>query len=216
MEADEERQRREYAPSSPKYSSIFTPQGSPDEEQQADEVRRAVGSFNAKMLEKYGENDEDIPRTPSSPAYTSMFEGGGGGGQRGGGKFIPQIPSAVLENYLNSKYGVSSRHVTETTAPMSGLMTGGGGGGSGVGLGSLPTMNIPVVATMPMAGMMPVQQGPVAAAAAAAAGAQLGGQPNTASATAAQQGGQPLGVGGTGQQTNEPNAQGVKTFSIRM
>jgi len=216
MEADEERQRRTYAPSSPKYSSIFTPEGVPDE-QQADEVRRAVGSFNAKMLEKYGENDENIPetddftpRTPSSPAYSSMFEGGGR--QRGGGKFIPQIPSAVLENYLNSKYGVSSKHVTETTAPMSGMMTGGGGG-SGVGLGSLPTMNIPVVATMPMAGMMPVQQGPVAA------GAQLGGQPNAASAAtaaAAQQGGQQLGGGGTGQQTNEPNAQGVKTFSIRM
>ena len=98
---------------------------------------------------------------------------------------------------------------------MSGMMTGGGG--SGVGLGSLPTMNIPVVATMPMAGMMPVQQGPVAAAAAAAAGAQLGGQP--AAAVAAQQGGQQLGGGGSGQgqqQTNEPNAQGVKTFSIRM
>ena len=225
MEADEERQRREYSPSSPKYSSIFTPQGVPDEQQQADEVRRAVGSFNAKMLEKYGENDENIPetdvftpRTPSSPAYTSMFEDDSqrGGGQRGGGgKFIPQIPSAVLENYLNSKYGVSSKHVTETITPMSGMMTGGGG--SGVGLGSLPTMNIPVVATMPMAGMMPVQQGPVAAAAAAAAGAQLGGQP--AAAVAAQQGGQQLGGGGSGQgqqQTNEPNAQGVKTFSIRM
>ena len=90
---EEERQRQEYEPpSSPQYSSIFTPEGSPDE-QHADEVRRAVGSFNAKMLEKYGENDENIPetdgfspRTPSSPGYSSIFEGGSGSGrQRGGG-----------------------------------------------------------------------------------------------------------------------------------
>jgi hypothetical protein len=208
---EEERQRQEYKPpSSPQYSSIFTPEGMPDEEQHADEVRRAVGSFNAKMLEKYGENDENIPesdgfspRAPDSPAYSSIFEGGGGRQRGGGSKFIPQIPAAVLNNYLSSKYGVSPKHITETTAPMAGLMTGGGG--SGVGLGSIPTMNIPVVATMPMAGMMPIQQQGTAAGA-AAADSQHGQQ----QAAQQQQG------GSTGQQTNEPNAQGVKTFSIKL
>jgi hypothetical protein len=186
----------------------------PDEQQQADEVRRAVGTFNAKMLEKYGENDENIPesegfspRTPTSPAYSSMYEGGSGRGGQRGGKFIPQIPSAVLENYLNSKYGI-----TETTAPMSGLMTGGGG--SGVGLGSIPTMNIPVVATMPMAGMMPIQSSAQQVAAAGQQGPAASGAAATVQQGQQQQ--QQLGGGSTGQQTNEPNAQGVKTFSIRM
>jgi len=217
---EEERQRREYEPpSSPQYSSIFTPEGSPDE-QQADEVRRAVGSFNAKMLEKYGDNDENIPesdgfspRTPSSPAYSSIFEGGGSisGRQRGGGgggKFIPQIPSAVLENYLSSKYRVSPKHITETTAPM-GLMTGGGS--SGVGIGSLPTMNIPVVATMPMAGMMPIAGAPSAEAATGQPG-----QPQARQQGGAGAGGTVGAAGAAGQQTNEPNAQGVKTFSIKL
>jgi len=217
---EEERQRREYEPpSSPQYSSIFTPEGSPDE-QQADEVRRAVGSFNAKMLEKYGDNDENIPesdgfspRTPSSPAYSSIFEGGGSisGRQRGGGgggKFIPQIPSAVLENYLSSKYRVSPKHITETTAPM-GLMTGGGS--SGVGIGSLPTMNIPVVATMPMAGMMPIAGAPSAEAATGQPG-----QPQARQQGGAGAGGTVGAAGAAVQQTNEPNAQGVKTFSIKL
>jgi DNA-directed RNA polymerase II subunit RPB2 len=212
---------REYVPTSPVYtSSMPTPPGTGEDE--AEQVRRAVGSFNAKMLEKYGENDENIPesdgfspRTPSSPAYTAMYSGGGARTQHGGGvaggKFIPQIPSAVLENYLNSKYGVSPKHITETITPMSGLMTGGGG--SGVGVGSLPTMNIPVVATMPMAGMMPIQQ-----AATAAQPGQQGQQQQQAQQQGqqGQQQGQQLGGGSSGQQTNEPNAQGVKTFSIRM
>jgi hypothetical protein len=216
---EEERQRQEYEPpSSPQYSSIFTPEGSPDE-QQAEEVRRAVGSFNAKMLEKYGDNDENIPesdgfspRTPSSPAYSSIFEGGGGSGrQRGGGggsggKFIPQIPTSVLDHYLNSKYGVSSKHTTNVN--MSGMMMGGGGD---TVVGGLPTMNIPVVATMPMAGMMPVQ-------------AQGGGGGGVAVGTNGlqqqqqqQQGGQPSSNGQTaGTNNGEPNAQGVKTFSIKL
>ena len=219
IDREEERRRQEYEPpSSPQYSSIFTPEGSPDE-QQADEVRRAVGSFNAKMLEKYGDNDENIPesdgfspRTPSSPAYSSIFEGGGSGRQRGGGgggsggKFIPQIPTSVLDHYLNSKYGVSPKHTTNVN--MSGMMTGGGGD---TVVGGLPTMNIPVVATMPMAGMMPVQP-------------QSGGGSGMSVGTNGlqqqqQQGGQPSSNGqtnGTSTNNGEPNAQGVKTFSIKL
>ena len=82
-------------------------------------------------------------------------------------------------------------------------MTGGSGVGGGVGgsVGGFPTMNIPVVATMPMAGMMPVQQAPQA--------------PQAPQATQAPQ------VAGSGLASNtssgnEPNAQGVKTFSIKL
>ena len=219
IEAEEERQRREYAPSSPQYSSIFTPEGTPDE--QAEEVRRAVGSFNAKMLEKYGENDENIPesdgfspRTPSSPAYSSMYSGGGTRLHHdgaGGGKFIPQIPSMVLENYLNSKYGVSAKHTTtlhnsEPQTFMSGGMMGGGIAGN-----SIPTMNIPVVATMPMAGMMPIQSQQSSQQQASHQSQQSQQQPQSS-----QQVGGTSGTGTGASQTIEPNAQGVKTFSIRM
>jgi hypothetical protein len=222
MKREEERQRQEYEPpSSPQYSSIFTPEGSPDE-QQAEEVRRAVGSFNAKMLEKYGDNDENIPesdgfspRTPSSPAYSSIFEGGGSGRQRGGGgKFIPQIPTSVLDHYLNSKYGVSPKHTTNIN--MSEMMTGGSalqGAGVATGIvGGLPTMNIPVVATMPMAGMMPVQ------AQQTARGGSIGSGSSGVTTANEQQttNGQTGGTGGTGANNGEPNAQGVKTFSIKL
>jgi hypothetical protein len=157
---------REYVPSSPAYTSSSPVAG----EEEVEQVRGAVSSFNAKMLEKYGDNDQEIPesyenspRAPSSPAYSSIFEGGGqrraqsggGGGGGGGGKFIPQIPMSVLDNYLNSKYGVSSKHTHISNS--SGIMTGGTNTITGGGLG-IPTMNIPVVATMPMAGMMPIQQ----------------------------------------------------------
>jgi len=223
MKREEERQRQEYEPpSSPQYSSIFTPEGSPDE-QQAEEVRRAVGSFNAKMLEKYGDNDENIPesdgfspRTPSSPAYSSIFEGGGSGSGRqrgggGGGKFIPQIPTSVLDHYLNSKYGVSPKHTTNIN--MSEMMTGGSalqGAGVATGMvGGLPTMNIPVVATMPMAGMMPVQ------AQQSARGGSIG-SGSTGVTTANEQQTTNGQTGGTGGNNGEPNAQGVKTFSIKL
>jgi DNA-directed RNA polymerase beta subunit len=209
IEAEEER-GRSYVPTSPQYSSVFTPQGSPDE--QAEEVRRAVGSFNAKMLEKYGDNDENIPesdgfspRTPSSPAYTSMYSGGSRNNQHGG-KYIPQIPSAVLENYLNSKYGVSAKQTTNNqTSEVSamGMIGGGSGGGGG---GGIPTMNIPVVATMPMAGMMPIQQPSQQLS------QQLSQQPSQQLSQQPQNG----GSSGAPQQSNEPNAQGVKTFSIRL
>jgi DNA-directed RNA polymerase II subunit RPB2 len=223
IDAEEE---RGIAPTTPQYSSIFTPEGSPDE--QAEGVRRAVGSFNAKMLEKYGENDENIPesdsfspRTPTSPGYSSIYSGGGarpqyrgGGGSSSGsgGKFIPQIPSMVLENYLNSKYGATGKHTTihqnsepQTFSSIS--MMGGGVGGSG-----LPTMNIPVVATMPMAGMMPIQSSQQQASQQQASQQQASSQQASSQQASQQQGG--AGSGNT--QTNEPNAQGVKTFSIRM
>jgi hypothetical protein len=203
-------------PMTPEFTGSSTPAGEVD----ADQVRGAVASFNAKMLEKYGDNDQEIP---NSPRYSSIFEGGGGqrGGGDQGGKFIPQIPVSVLDNYLNSKYGVSSKHTTfhyndlhSSSAAATGLMTGGGGGGVGGGVsGGFPTMNIPVVATMPMAGMMPVQQAQPGQLPGQQPGQQLPGQSAQVAGTASNT--QPQ-TGGSGTGTNEPNAQGVKTFSIKL
>ena len=211
----------DYVPMSPEYTSLTTPTGG--EEDAANEVRRAVGSFNAKMLEKYGENDEDIPesspRVPTSPAYSSIWDNdeGQSGGRKRTGKYIPQIPISVLENYLSSKYGKSGVSMTGT-----GIMTGGSASniiGSG-GATTLSTMNIPVVATMPMAGMMPIQQGAVGNAV-----LQHGqGQGHAQQLQQAAQGSSSIQSGGgsgatTGQSNGtspEPNAQGVKTFSIKL
>jgi len=215
----EEQRNRKYFPTSPQYSSSLpTPPGSADE--QADQVRGAVASFNARMLERYGENDENIPesdgyspRTPTSPAYSSIFQEGGQRTQRGGraGKFIPQIPASVVENYLNSKYGVSpknmSSHVSDTAnQSISGIMSGGMASG-------LPTMNIPVVATMPMAGMMPIQQ--------QSTGIQSqqsvsGVAPGTSGQQQQQQALGQTGGGANGTTNSQSNAQGVKTFSIKI
>jgi hypothetical protein len=209
----------DYVPMSPEYTSS-TPMG---EEDVANQVRGAVASFNAKMLDKYGDNDEEIPesdgyspRTPSSPAYSSIWDDDQrGGGKRPqsttrSGKYIPQIPMSILENYLGSKYGKTGGGPGSVIGP--GIMTGGGGGSNSLGaMTGLPTMNIPVVATMPMAGMMPIQQ-------AGGAVAQQG-------QGTIQQQQQQNGQGASGQQTGgsatmsvgpEPNAQGVKTFSIKL
>ena len=211
-----------YVPMSPEYTSS-TPTGG--EEDAANEVRRAVGSFNAKMLEKYGENDEDIPesspRVPTSPAYSSIWDNdeGQSGGRKRTGKYIPQIPISVLENYLSSKYGKSGVSMTGT-----GIMTGGSASniiGSG-GATTLSTMNIPVVATMPMAGMMPIQQGAVGNAVLQHGQGQ--GQGHAQQLQQAAQGSSSIQSGGgsgaaTGQGggiSTEPNAQGVKTFSIKL
>jgi hypothetical protein len=204
----------DYVPTSPVYTSS-TPTS---EEDAADRVRGAVASFNAKMLDKYGDNDKEIPesdvyspRTPSSPAYTSLFDDD----QRGGrvrphltsthtGKYIPQIPTGVLENYLTTKYGK-----TVGGAHGSAVMTGGNALGANGAITGLPTMNIPVVATMPMAGMMPIQQGGVGSTIMQQSQGQ-GQQPSQQ-----QQQNQPLQTGGGGT-TPTPNEQGVKTFSIKL
>ena len=210
-----------YVPMSPEYTAS-TPVGGEDV---ANQVRGAVASFNAKMLDKYGENDEEIPesdgyspRAPSSPAYSSIWdkddEGQSGGRRRHhGGKYIPQIPMSVLENYLGSKYGKTGGASGSTIGP--GIMTGGNSVGAMTGL---PTMNIPVVATMPMAGMMPIQQG------GSGGGATLQQPQGQQGPQGLQQQQQQGGQGAPGQQTGgsaggvgpEPNAQGVKTFSIKL
>ena len=212
-------------PMTPEFSSSSTPAGEVD----ADQVRGAVASFNAKMLEKYGENDQEIPessdytpRTPMSPAYSSMFEGDeqrGGSGMRqrgsgtgtGTGKYIPQIPMGVVDNYLRSKYGGSSGGSGGGTSAgpgigmNSGFMTGGPG---------FPTMNIPIVATMPMAGMMPIQQ---QSGGGGGGGSNVAGQAQGQAPTPTQGQGQgPAQVGGGNGGGPEPNAQGVKTFSIKL
>jgi hypothetical protein len=189
------------------YSPVAKPGG---EEDDAQRVRGAVASFNSKMLEKYGEDDANIPTseptTPRSPAYSSIFEGGGHrSDQRGGGKFIPQIPNSVLDNYLSSRYGISSTQAQAATqSGPAGIMTGGANTSGGFGI---PTMNIPVVATMPMAGMMPMQQQQQQQQQQPQQQQQAGG------GASIQQGGQSASsqVG-----VNEPNAQGVRTFSIKL
>jgi hypothetical protein len=195
----------DYVPGTPGYTSS-SPVGG--EEDDAERVRGAVASFNAKMLDKYGDDDQNIPesegstpRTPSTPEYSSIFEGGG---QRGGrsdtrGKFIPQIPPSIVDSYLTSRYGTSTASSSSSSASSAnaasvGVMTGG-----------MPTMNIPIVATMPMAGMMPIQQTQQQTQ-------QVGGgQQQQQTQQQTQQ------VGGQQQQagtTTQPNEQGVRTFSI--
>jgi hypothetical protein len=212
--------RMTYEPKTPEYTSS-TPMASPGGEavSDADRVRGAVASFNAKMLDKFAENPESIPspspspRTPMSPEYTSMYSGGGANAQRGGGgasgreRYIPQIPAGVLESYLSSRYGsaaAASQAPFSATSSAQGVMTGGGGGGA-----AFPTMNIPVVATMPMAGMMPMSGGApttLGQATAAMAGTQ------TAGGATIQQGGGGNSSGGS----PAPNAEGVKSFTIKM
>jgi hypothetical protein len=199
----------DYVPQSPGYTSSSPIAGEEGAEEGASRVRGAVASFNAKMLDKYGDNDENIPesggdyspRAPSSPAYSSIFQEGGSRPRSrvpGANKFIPQIPMGVLEGYLSSRYGVAAS--SSSGGSGSGVMTGGGGqvGGGQVGQMSIPTMNIPVVATMPMAGMMPIQQ-----------------QPQVGAATAAQGNGQAQTGGGLGAGA-APGADGVKTLSIKL
>jgi hypothetical protein len=221
------REEAERGMSSPMYSSIMSPRfgtegagagaGADDET-----LRGAVMSFNAKMLDKYGSSPEDIPstdsgnqtpRTPGSPAYSSSFQyggGGGGGGSSSGGtsRFIPQIPMGVLDGYLNARQGKRAG-------------AGGGGVGGGVpgmqqmqmgGAGAMmaPTMNVPLIATMPMT--MPMSM-PMAAPMAAPVAAP------SASTAATGGGGGGGGGGGTNQSSNpstQPNAEGVKTLSIKI
>jgi hypothetical protein len=87
------------------------------------------------------------------------------------------------------------------------MMTGGGSNNAAT-MG-LPTMNIPVVATMPMAGMMPIQQGGNHNGVAL----QQGQTPQTQQQQPNGQNGDKQIGGGGGP---EPNAQGVKTFSIKL
>lgn len=211
----------DYVPTSPEYTAS-TPVGG--EEDAANQVRRAVGSFNAKMLEKYGENDEEIPesdgyspRAPSSPAYSSILDNdeGQSGGRKRSGKYIPQIPISVLENYISSKYGKSG---VSMTGIGTGIMTGGGANNMiGAGGATLPTMNIPVVATMPMAGMMPIQQGGVGNAVLQQGQGQAQQSQQTGQGSTTQSGGgSGAATGQGGGISPEPNAQGVKTFSIKL
>ena len=233
----------EGVPESPKYSSIWDNSSVSGQAQDSsehsggnddDRLRGAVASFNEKMIEKYGKDDANIPTTatdggesmtPRSPAYSSIFEGGGGrqhGGESGriyssrsssisssssSNRFIPQIPTGVLESYLSSRYsnGGGGFGGSSTTAMKPIQQVGGRSmfetGGSNLGSMMGATMNVPVVATMPMTGMMPVQ---AQAQPALQQSTQVGGVGG--SSTPAQQ------TGGT----ITPNADGVKTFSIKI
>jgi hypothetical protein len=218
----------EYEPKTPGYSSSWdtspvAPGGGGGAAEDANRLRGAVASFNEKMLEKYGKDDENIPSTgasssepsepstPRSPAYSSMFEGGGQRGGGGGGsasKFIPQIPTGVLESYLSSRGGAAMNPVP-SAAPFQQMGGGAGTGGSNLGSMMGATMNVPVVATMPMAGMMPVQ--------AQGGGGGGGGGQFLGQAQPAQQA-QPQAsqTGGAPPASSDPNAAGVRTFSINL
>ena len=224
------------APKTPGYSSILDDSpvagaaGGGGGAEDANRLRGAVATFNEKMLEKYGNDDENIPSTsepstPRSPAYSSIFENEDdqrGGGRRGGsgnngqtGKFIPQIPTGVLESYLNSRHpGLAS--MAPLVSPFQQM--GGGSGGSNLG-SNMTMMNVPVVATMPMAGMMPIQ-------------GQVGGQPVAGQVAPGQvapgqvapgqvapgqtpaQAAGPAQVGGA-PPSSAPNASGVRAFTIK-
>jgi len=207
--------RMTYEPKTPEYTSSTPMAEAAGPASDADRVRGAVASFNAKMLDKFGEDVEGIPsaapspRTPMSPEYTSMYSGGGGGAnaQRGGGRerYIPQIPRGVLESYLSSRYGSAAASQAPLLASTAqGVMTGGGGSAA------FPTMNIPVVATMPMAGMMPMGGGGQATLGQATAA--MGATQTTGATNQLQQVGGGNGTGGS----PAPNAEGVKSFTIKM
>jgi hypothetical protein len=197
--------RMNYTPKTPEYTSSTPLAGVGSEaESDASRVRGAVASFNARMLDKYSENDANIPesdgdytpRSPRSPEYTSMYGGSAVRNGRGAtNRFIPQIPTGVLENYLNSRYGAAAATAGATAGAAAGataVYTGGGGM-------NLPTMNIPVVATMPMTGMMPIQQ-------------QTGGMPLQPLPTGTPAQPAPVQTGGG----VTPGADGVKTLSIKI
>jgi hypothetical protein len=220
---EEAAEAAEYEPKTPGYSSSwdYSPVapgggGGVGAADDANRLRGAVASFNEKMLEKYGKDDDNIPSAsasepsepsePRTPAYSSMFEGGG---QRGGAsKFIPQIPTGVLESYLSSRGG-AAMNPAPSAVPMNPFQQmGGGAGGSNLGSMMGATMNVPVVATMPMAGMMPVQaQG---GGGGMVAVGNMPGQPQ-AQQPAAQTGGAAPPMA-----SPTPNEAGVKTFSINL
>ena len=209
---------------SPKYSGMDetpTPTG------QEYQLRSAVASFNAKMLDKYGNSPEDIPMsaesadtTPRSPGYTSMMDQSGGGrnGSLSNGnktnRYIPQIPMGVLENYLNLR---------NPNRNNGSLMSGGGGGGgqaaaaaapfgniAGYTTAITPMMNVPIVATMPMTmNMANIGGGGVAPAAAPAAASTIanGNNQNMNGINGAST------SNGNSQNTNE---NGVRSLSIKL
>ena len=212
--------------SSPKYSSeysVIPPRfGSAGEDAGAggaddETLRGAVLSFNAKMLDKYGSSPEDIPstdfgnqspRTPGTPAYSSILQDGGGSGSRSGtSRFIPQIPMGVLDSYLNSRQGRRGGAVMG-----SGSGSGSVGGGvfpgmqqmqmGGAGAMMAPTMNVPLIATMPMT--MPMSMQMAAPMAATTAAAATGGGNGSGAANQANN------------PSTQPNAEGVKTLSIKI
>lgn len=229
IEEDMERITRElesvdYSISSPKYSSSDSPRGSEDQ------LRNAVTSFNAKMIEQYANSPEDIPvsdkaqdsstpRSPSAdrpyPEYSSIFEGGSSGG--GGGqmnktnRFIPQIPISVLNHYLSSKnnksgatnmYGgggslpmqpMMQQMMQPMMQPMQPMMQ------------PMQSMNVPVVATMPMTMNMPMQQG----GANSVASQGNGNGTNSANSN-------PNITNNANSAANNENSNGVRTFSIKL
>ena len=162
QEIEDRKQAMEaYVPSSPMYTA------SSPRENEEQELRSAVSSFNAKMIENSGNSPDDIsvsdssePRIQSSPGYTSMWQDGGSKTNR----FIPQIPLGVLDGYLNSKR-------SQTPGMNSNMYTGGGQQIQNIGGGNMnmnmnmnnnaavPTMNVPLVATMPMTMNMPIMSG---------------------------------------------------------
>jgi DNA-directed RNA polymerase beta subunit len=159
QEIEDRKQAMEaYVPSSPMYTA------SSPRENEEQELRSAVSSFNAKMIENAGNSPDDIsvsgnsePRTPSSPGYSSIWQDGGSKTNR----FIPQIPLGVLDGYLNSKRS----HAQGMNSNIGGQQIQNiGGGNMNMNMNmnnnaAVPTMNVPLVATMPMTMNMPIMSG---------------------------------------------------------
>ena len=191
-----------------------------------DTLRRAVESFNSKMLDEYAKSPENFPttspsdNTPSSPKYGSIWDGGGGSasGSRTN-RFIPQIPLSILENHISDKYGNNSSAMGSGARAFQMQMGGGqymnpsmqNGGQMQMQMPMMaaPTMNVPLIATMPMTTMI---QNPLSSA------NMTGG--NAAAFNSSGANNVSGGVTTTNQtgtsSNNEPNAAGVKTLSIKI
>jgi hypothetical protein len=202
-----------YAPSSPMYTGSSPREGE-------EELRIAVTSFNARMIENAGNSPDDIPvsdsssepRTPTSPGYSSIWQDGGSKTNR----FIPQIPLSVLDSYLNSK----RNNTPGMNSNIGGQQIQNIGGGNmnmnmNMNNSAVPTMNVPLVATMPMTMNMPIMSGGNGGAMGAVGN---GGNGMNGTANNNGQNGQNGQNGNTLQQNNTSTTatDGVRTLSIKL
>jgi hypothetical protein len=215
---------------SPKYTGTDSPKytGMDESPRAGSEatLRRAVESFNSKMLDEYAKSPENFPTTspsgstPSSPKYGSVWDGGSGNASASRtNRFIPQIPLSILENHISDKYGNNSASMDSGARAFQMQMGGGqymnpsmqNGGQMQMQMPMMaaPTMNVPLIATMPMTTMI---QNPLSSANMTGGNA---GAFNSSGVNNASGGITTTNQTGTSS-NNEPNAAGVKTLSIKI
>jgi len=217
--------------SSPKYTGMDE---SPTDSHE-DKLRNAVESFNAKMLDEYAKSPDNFPTSspsgeeasdeggyvPSSPKYSSMWEGGGSSSSRVNlrtNKYIPQIPLSILESHIRAKYGNNSSGGTNMIGMIGGASNHLHNGANGTQFNSqhqsqipimsaaAPMMNVPLIATMPMTTM--IQQNPAANMVGTSNPVGVNNISVSHGTTNANQSG--------GGSDIIPNAEGVKTLSIKI